>query len=160
MCVSEYKKLSTIGREIYASQGLLGLYRGFWVTFNRDCFSYGLYFWVFYKLKDFFKARGTLNDFKLMFAGGLAGVATWGATYPFDTLKTLIQTRLSNQANNSEKTLTQFEAYKFLRAETASNVTCLFNGVTVSLVRAFIWSAVIFYTNELSHKYLDPYFFI
>jgi solute carrier family 25 (mitochondrial carnitine/acylcarnitine transporter), member 20/29 len=139
-------------QDIIKSDGLRGLYRGFAVSFNRDVFSFGSYFYVYYKLKDDWQEKGSLNNFKLMFAGGLTGVLTWFITYPFDTLKTVIQT------DYDKKTLSQLEAYKKLVRENNSRFFILFKGLTPTLVRAFFSNAVIFYTNEMCHSILEKSF--
>jgi solute carrier family 25 carnitine/acylcarnitine transporter 20/29 len=139
------KYLST--RELLVSiirkEGLVGLYRGFWVTFNRDFLSFGIYFYSYFKIKDCYEERNSLTNLKLLFAGGVSGVMSWLITYPFDTLKTVIQTQ------NQERYLKQIEAYSLISKETNSKFYCIFKGLTPTLIRAFIVNAVIFYTNEL-----------
>lgn len=139
-------------KEIIKTDGIIGFYRGFAVSFNRDVFSFGLYFYVYYKLKDYWEQKGNLNNLRLLLAGGLTGVLSWFITYPFDTLKTVIQTDYNN------KTLSQLEAYKKLVRENNSRIIILFKGLTPTLIRAFITNAVIFYTNEICHTILEKSF--
>ena len=93
--------------------------------------------------------QNTLTNFKVMFAGGFTGVISWLITYPFDTLKTIIQT------SNKKVTLTQMEAYKILSKETNSRIMSLYKGLFPTLVRAFFTNAVIFYTNDKCHNIFD-----
>ena len=51
-------------------------------TLVRDAVGYGVYFPVYYALKD---RIGTFN------AGGVAGIVSWTVIYPLDTIKTRIQ---------------------------------------------------------------------
>lgn len=71
--INRHTSIREVASGIVKADGLLGLYRGFFVTFNRDFLSYGLYFYVFFKLKDYWEERKTLTHFKLMLAGGITG---------------------------------------------------------------------------------------
>ena len=64
-----FHKTSSVIRNIYKSKGFFGLYKGFCVTFNRDVPTYGIYFYVYYTLKD----RWGDSSFKLLMAGGISG---------------------------------------------------------------------------------------
>jgi solute carrier family 25 carnitine/acylcarnitine transporter 20/29 len=66
------RSIDTI-KSIIKANGYLGLYQGFWVTFNRDVLSYGLYFYNYYKLKDYWERNNSVSSFKLMLAGGISG---------------------------------------------------------------------------------------
>lgn len=136
-------------KEIYRINGIRSLYRGFCVSLNRDVFSYGIYFYSFYILKDYWESEKSLSNFKLMFAGGIAGILSWILTYPFDTLKTIIQ------VNDGNKTLTQLEAYYHLVNQTNSSFKSLFKGLCPTILRAFITNSVIFYTNEMCLDYMN-----
>jgi len=87
--------LETI-REIRKIRGIFGLFRGFWVTFNRDTLANGAYFMTYYVLKEFSKENMKLNSSFLFllthgFSGGVAGAVCWIFIHPFDTIKTIIQ---------------------------------------------------------------------
>ena len=87
-------------------------------------------------------------------AGGLAGVATWFISYPFDTLKTIIQTY-----EGGSKSLTQIEAYRKVARDSNTLILGLFKGLSPTLIRAFFVNAVIFYTNDLCHEIFDKKLF-
>jgi len=74
MIEDKFLGLKDISKQILAKRGLMGLYRGFWVTFNRDFISYGLYFYTFFALKDYFEENNKLTSLNIMFAGGIAGI--------------------------------------------------------------------------------------
>jgi hypothetical protein len=136
--------------DIFKKEGFFGLYRGFWVTWNRDVFVYGLYFYMYYSIKDKMVENNSVTNFKLMLLGGMTGVVTWFVSYPFDPLKTKIQI-------NTEGKMSQLEAYKILKQETGNSLQCLYKGLSPTLLRAFFVNAVIFYTNDLCHLLLDKH---
>lgn len=72
----ENKSTLTVIKEIIAKKGITGLYRGFWVTFNRDVVSYGVYFLVFYSVKEFLKDHNMVSSFSIMMTGGITGIVT------------------------------------------------------------------------------------
>lgn len=98
-------------------------------------------------IKDYYQEKGTLNKFKLLMAGGLSGAVSWLITYPFDTLKTYIQT------HSGEKTLKQWDAYKLITHNCNNKYEILFKGVEATIIRAFFVNAVIFYVNEIGQNY-------
>ncbi len=128
-------------KEIYKAEGVIGLYRGFCVSVIRDVPTYGLYFWIYYALKDYWGD----SSFKLMIAGGISGVVTWFASYPFDTIKTMIQGEKEKMTQN----------YAFRKVLNQSGINGLFVGLKPALIRAFFTNAIIFYSNNLCHYYLD-----
>jgi len=93
--------------QILREGGIPSLYRGLTATALRDC-GYGAYFAVYETTCRYF-SRPTgpsesstilsqvetemtrLSWAALLLAGGLAGVAGWVATFPFDVVKTRVQ---------------------------------------------------------------------
>ena len=63
-------------------------------------------------------------------SGGIAGINSWLITYPIDTLK-------SRKQLNPNKTI--YELYK---------IGNLFNGLTITLIRAFIVNGFSFYIYD------------
>ena len=77
-------------------RGYPGLFRGFWITFNRDFISGGVYFLIYYICKRI--SIGQLSQESAFYSlitfgipGGIAGGMSWLVTHPFDTIKTIIQ---------------------------------------------------------------------
>ncbi|KAI0196997.1 mitochondrial carrier domain-containing protein [Astrocystis sublimbata] len=77
--------------------GLRGLYRGEAVTVIREAQAYGLWFMAFEWMMNADVARNNIarNDvpaWKVALYGGLAGEALWLGSYPFDVIKSKMQT--------------------------------------------------------------------
>jgi solute carrier family 25 (mitochondrial carnitine/acylcarnitine transporter), member 20/29 len=74
-----------------------GLYRGEAVTVWREAQAYGVWFLTFEWLMNADSARNKIPrkevpSYKVAFYGGLAGEALWLASYPFDVVKSKMQT--------------------------------------------------------------------
>lgn len=85
-------------RKVAAQGGLTnGIYRGTAVTLYREAFAYGSWFTAFEYLMNSDAARNGIDrkeipGYKIAFYGGLAGEALWLASYPFDVIKSKMQT--------------------------------------------------------------------
>ncbi|KAI2627714.1 mitochondrial carrier [Hypoxylon sp. NC1633] len=76
---------------------LRGLYRGEAVTVYREATAYGMWFLTFEYLMNADAARNGVRradvpSYKVALYGGLAGEALWLASYPFDVVKSKMQT--------------------------------------------------------------------
>lgn len=69
-----------------------GIYRGFGVTVLREAQAYGFWFLTFEYLMNQEKVRAEVPKWKIALYGGLAGEALWLASYPFDVIKSKLQT--------------------------------------------------------------------
>ena len=58
-----------IFKRIYDKQGIFGLYRGLVVSWNRDIFPSGIYFFIYNYLKD-----KNNKEVLLFFYGGISGI--------------------------------------------------------------------------------------
>ncbi|MCJ1311022.1 hypothetical protein MMC25_004692 [Agyrium rufum] len=85
-------------RQLVAHNGVFnGLYRGQTVTVLREAQAYGVWFATFEALmnRDVERngvKREEISSWKVAFYGGLAGEALWIASYPFDVVKSKMQT--------------------------------------------------------------------
>ncbi|EGS22111.1 carrier protein (ymc1)-like protein [Thermochaetoides thermophila DSM 1495] len=85
-------------RKLVAQGGVgNGLYRGTAVTLLREAQAYGVWFLVFEYLMNADAARNGVDrkdiaSYKVALYGGLAGEALWLASYPFDVIKSRMQT--------------------------------------------------------------------
>ncbi|KAL6820726.1 mitochondrial carrier domain-containing protein [Trichoderma camerunense] len=85
-------------RKVSSHNGALsGLYRGEIVTVWRESFAYGAWFTAFEYLMNADAARNGIDrkqipTYKIALYGGLAGEVLWLASYPFDVIKSKMQT--------------------------------------------------------------------
>lgn len=78
---------------IYRREGLSGVNRGMLTTLIRETPGFGVYFLAYDVLT---RSLGCEADDrymipKLLFAGGMAGIASWLSTYPVDVIKSRLQ---------------------------------------------------------------------
>ena len=101
---TDYFKLA---RRLIKRQGVSSLFKGYLCTLIRDVPAFAVYFGLFeIGCKYFIKPSDPLWRelfFQMIFAS-LAGIGSWVVTYPFDIIKTVIQT--------SDKHLTIREVFR------------------------------------------------
>jgi len=84
-------------KKLSAHEGVLkGLYRGEAVTIIREAQAYGVWFLAFEYMMNADAARNKIQrkeipTWKIAFYGGLAGEALWLGSYPFDVVKSKMQ---------------------------------------------------------------------
>ncbi len=82
-------------KKIYGEHGLRGVYKGIVPTLYRDSLGYGFYFAAFAKIMEYLapgQTRSEYSLFKIGCAGSISGIILWGSVFPFDVVKTKIQT--------------------------------------------------------------------
>lgn len=104
-------------REVINQRGFPGLFRGFWITLNRDFISGGVYFLAYYLCKmisaEYLNPEFPLHSIVTFgLSGGIAGGISWFVTHPLDTIKTIIQ-----MGDMKKKTLKQKEVVNLLLEE-------------------------------------------
>lgn len=159
--------LRTITRDILKSGGssanISALYRGWWITCWREVPAFGAYF-SFYdlfnnRIQQIVEQRGTGSEqivrnpekqepnqpkwFASVMAGGLTGAFTWGVVYPFDVIKTQIQTAPINTPKH-ERTIAAVTS-KIIKEHGWKH---LFRGLTITCLRAFPVNGIIFPVYE------------
>ncbi|RVD85015.1 uncharacterized protein DFL_003349 [Arthrobotrys flagrans] len=80
-----------VARQIFATDGIRGLYHGGVITSLRDSIGYGWYFWAYEATKNWLGLEGEMAT--TLVAGGIAGCVTWASIYPLDVVKTRVQTQ-------------------------------------------------------------------
>lgn len=81
-----------------------------------------------------------------MLAGGITGIIAWLVSYPFDFVKTLIQTdSLSNPKHNSM-------AGYFREEISKGSIMRIFTGLQIMMYRAFVVNATGFMCFEVGKK--------
>jgi solute carrier family 25 carnitine/acylcarnitine transporter 20/29 len=142
-------------KSIIKHHGLFhGLYRGMGVTLWRETPAFGMYFATYDAIKE--RVEQVLDDSNAShpipshahawaasaLAGGISGAWTWVIIYPFDVIKTCIQTSaLDKQLQKSMWTV----GYELIVEHGWKH---MFRGLGVTLVRAFPVNAIIFPTYE------------
>ena len=143
-------------RKLSAHQGVLaGVYRGTAVTFMREAQAYGMWFTTFEYLMNQDASRNSIkrediSTLKVALYGGLAGEMLWISSYPFDVVKSKMQ---SDGFGKDMKYGSMRDCFaKTWRAEGARG---FWRGVVPTLVRALPVSAGTFVTVETVMKLIS-----
>lgn len=143
-------------RKLSAHEGVLkGLYRGEAVTILREAQAYGFWFLTFEYLMNADAARNGIkreqvSTPKVAFYGGLAGEALWIASYPFDVVKSKMQ---SDGFGADQKYKGMRDCFaKTWRAEGAGG---FWRGIGPTLLRAMPVSAGTFAVVEVTMRMLN-----
>lgn len=144
-----YRNFVDCARKTFASEGLIGLYRGFGMTLARDFPSYAGYFFVYEGSKSVLAAwqaqpESMVPAWQLMLCGGFAGFGAWIPAYPQDVLKSRMQVTPG---------IGTVEALKLLLME-GGGVRGLFRGFAPTMARAFPANAATFLAYEAAQEHL------
>lgn len=161
-----YKGPAQATKAILRDHGVSGLYRGWCVTSWREIPAFGVYF-AFYdfakdKINTMLARRAGIDEKEAAtgyadhthtwvasaLAGGCTGGLTWAFVYPFDIIKTRIQTAPMNTPIAERRIHTVCR--RIIEREGWRN---LFRGLSVTVVRAFPVNGIIFpvYEYTLMH---------
>lgn len=140
-------------RKLSAHEGVLkGLYRGEAVTILREAQAYGVWFMSFEYMmnKDASRnsiLRSEIPTWKVAFYGGLAGEALWLGSYPFDVVKSKMQ---SDGFGKDMK----YKSMKDCFAQTyrGEGLRGFWKGIAPTLLRAMPVSAGTFAVVELTMR--------
>ncbi|KAJ8967474.1 hypothetical protein NQ314_002788 [Rhamnusium bicolor] len=124
-------------REIYVNDGIKGVFKGCGVTIGREVPAFGVYFFT-YELLTRSENNVPISTWNMILAGGLAGVASWIAIYPIDVIKSKMQV----DGISSPQYTNSYDCLK--KSIKNGGVSCLFRGLTPTLIRAFPVNAVTF----------------
>ena len=132
-----------------------GLYRGTSVTLLREAQAYGVWFLVYEYLMNADArrngyARRDVPTWKLAFYGGCAGEALWLASYPFDVVKSKMQTDGFGQQQRYRSMRDCFA--QTWRAEGARG---FWRGIGPTLLRAMPVSAGTFAVAEMTMRAIN-----
>ncbi|GLI72188.1 carrier protein ymc1 [Penicillium ochrochloron] len=139
-----------------AAQGgaLRGLYRGQAVTVLREAMAYGTWFMAFEYMMNMDAKRNNLkrediSAVKVATYGGLAGEALWLSSYPFDVVKSKMQT-------DGFGATQQFASMRdcFKKTYAVEGLGGFWKGIGPTLLRAMPVSAGTFVVVELAMKAL------
>ncbi|KUI62744.1 Carrier protein YMC1, mitochondrial [Cytospora mali] len=134
---------------------LKGVYRGTAVTLLREAQAYGVWFLAFEWLMNGDAARNKIkreeiSPVKVAFYGGLAGEALWLSSYPFDVVKSKMQT---DGFGKDQKYKTMRDCFaKTWKAEGARG---FWKGLGPTLLRAMPVSAGTFAVVEMTMRAIN-----
>jgi solute carrier family 25 (mitochondrial carnitine/acylcarnitine transporter), member 20/29 len=134
-------------RKLSAHEGVLrGLYRGGAVTLLREGQAYGVWFLTYEYLMNADARRNNverkdISTLKVAFYGGLAGEALWLGSYPFDVVKSKMQSD-----GFGEKMRYKSMRDCFAQTWRAEGMGGFWKGIGPTLLRAMPVSAVTFAT--------------
>lgn len=143
-------------RKVSAHDGIArGLYRGTSVTLFREAFAYGSWFASFEYMMNSDAARNGIDrkeipTWKVAFYGGLAGEVLWLSSYPFDVIKSKMQTDGFGQAQKYKSMRDCFG--QVWRADGARGFV---KGLAPTLMRAMPVSAGTFAVVELTMRAIN-----
>jgi solute carrier family 25 carnitine/acylcarnitine transporter 20/29 len=143
-------------RKLSAHQGLLaGVYRGTAVTYLREAQAYGVWFTSFEYLMNADAARNNIkrdqiSTLKVAMYGGLAGEMLWLSSYPFDVVKSKMQSDGFGEAMKYKSMRDCFA--KVYRAEGMGG---FWRGIGPTLLRAMPVSAGTFATVEVTMRMIS-----
>ncbi len=142
---------SMLQKVISREGGARSLYRGTTITAIRDIPSHGVYFAAFEWARELLEpgcrnpGKKSKNASSVWAAGGFAGAISWLSVYPFDVIKSRIQ---SGDAKYKSFWDCAVKSYR----EEGSAV--FLRGLPATLCRAFLVNGAIFTAYEASHSML------
>jgi solute carrier family 25 carnitine/acylcarnitine transporter 20/29 len=140
-------------RKLSAHEGVLkGLYRGEAVTVLREAQAYGVWFLAFEYMMNADAARNKIErkevpSWKVAFYGGLAGEALWLASYPFDVVKSKMQ---SDGFGKEQKFRGMNDCFR--QTFRAEGLRGFWKGIGPTLLRAMPVSAGTFAVVEMTMR--------
>ncbi|KAI0999227.1 hypothetical protein K3495_g8971 [Podosphaera aphanis] len=140
-------------RQLYIHGGVFrGLYRGGVATIVREAQAYGTWFLAFEYMMNADSARNQIErkeipTYKTAFYGGLAGEALWLSSYPFDVVKSKMQSD-GFGSKMKYKSMSHCVQQTFK----AGGMAGFWKGIGPTLVRAIPVSASTFVAVEMTMK--------
>jgi len=143
-------------RKLSAHQGVLGgVYRGTAVTFMREAQAYGCWFTAFEYMMNADAARNgidrkEISTLKVAAYGGLAGEVLWISSYPFDVIKSKMQ---SDAFGKDQKYKSMRDC--FAKTYKGEGLGGFWRGIGPTLLRAMPVSAGTFATVEVTMRVIS-----
>lgn len=143
-------------RKLSAHEGVFkGVYRGEAVTVLREAQAYGVWFLSFEYMMNSDAARNKIErseipSWKVAWYGGLAGEALWLSSYPFDVIKSKMQ----SDGFGAEK---KYHSMRDCFAQTwrAGGIGAFWKGIGPTLLRAMPVSAGTFAVVEMTMRAIN-----
>ncbi|XP_015433086.1 PREDICTED: mitochondrial basic amino acids transporter-like [Dufourea novaeangliae] len=118
----------------YKHEGYRGMFKGLGITLLREAPSFGVYFFTYEAITKTSETEPVSTPWMLL-AGGVAGTASWALTYPIDVIKSRIQA-------NGDRYTGMIDCFR--RSVRTEGYSCLYKGLSSTILRAFPTNAVTF----------------
>lgn len=148
--------IKSVISNIYGSNGVKGLFRGFNITLCREIQSYGVWFLSYETMINQliqwqgYKSRNDINTLQLLTCGALAGNFLWLSAYPLDVIKSNIQ----SDGFNSKSKFSGKSINVIRHIMATSGLQGFWKGIGPCLMRATPCSAGTFASVELALRVL------
>jgi solute carrier family 25 (mitochondrial carnitine/acylcarnitine transporter), member 20/29 len=143
-------------KKLSVHEGVLkGLYRGEAVTILREAQAYGVWFLAFEYMMNADAQRNKIlrkeiPSWKIAFYGGLAGEALWLGSYPFDVVKSKMQ---SDGFGEAQKYRSMTDCFR--KTWRAEGMRGFWKGIGPTLLRAMPVSAGTFAVVEMTMRLIS-----
>jgi len=135
-------------REILATDGVPGLFRGLTATFTREMPGYFFFFLAYEATRAALTPPGKTKDeigpARTVVAGGVAGVTLWTIIFPADVVKS----RLQVTGATTPMLVMMGQIYR------QEGLTALYSGLGPTVLRTFPATGALFLAYEYSKKWL------
>ncbi|KAF1778677.1 Mitochondrial carrier domain [Phytophthora cactorum] len=140
--VQEHSSLNA-ARTMYRRYGMKTLFKGWEACLLRDAPSFGVYFCCYEATKRALTEGKTEHetDWKLMTAGGIAGMVSWAMCMPFDVVKSCVQ---GQKLEGKQMSMLEIARSRVKQ----EGPGFFFRGFGTTMVRAFPVSGVTFLVYE------------
>ncbi|KAJ4959347.1 hypothetical protein NE237_026458 [Protea cynaroides] len=147
----------SMAKYIFRREGIRGIYRGLTITAIRDAPAHGIYFWTYEYTREQLhpgcRKSGQESLQTMLFAGGLAGAASWLCCYPPDVIKTRIQAQEQPPWSHPPPKYHGIVDC-FNKSVKEEGFRVLWRGLGTAIVRAFLVNGAIFVAYEVSLRCL------
>jgi len=130
--------------------GARNLFTGYWTTVGREMPGSAAWFIAYESVSKWLTPADdkAAPMYAVIAGGGSAGVAYWSCIYPFDMVKSRIQTAAKIEPF----------ATVFVQEYRTRGIAGLYRGIGITLPRAILSNGVIFFAYEYSKRFLDSLF--
>lgn len=133
-----YSGYMDILKKTYRISGPKNVFQGSFITVFREVSGYPVNFIYYERILRYFGRgdRNNTNYFHQFLAGGISGTMAWVVSFPFDIVKTRIQ---SYELNNSVKLFNRFQILReFRNVYRCSGLLGFYQGFSIFLMRSFL----------------------
>jgi len=144
----KYESTGDCIKNIYSEHGIIGMYKGLYVTIVRELLAYMPYFGIYesfmHVATERHGSRAKIPLHEIASYGMISGIFFWLAMYPIDVVKSHIQTDEIEMSKRKYKS--SMDCARQLYAK--GGINAFSKGLGPCLIRAVIANAVTFLTFE------------